>query len=112
MRVGIFLCLISFGLLSCNKSGGTTPALTPTNLVVNATVNPDNSGNVSFASSATNAVSYEYDFGNGIFSRKLSKSENTGKVAFLLNVKKEKKFQVKKKSKISKNELKKLMNKS
>lgn len=35
-----------------------------------------------------------FDFGNGIFSRKLSKSENTGKVAFLLNVKNEKKFQV------------------
>ncbi len=67
MRVGIFLCLISFGLLSCNKSGGTPPALTPTNLVVNATVNPDNSGNVSFTSSATNAVNYEYDFGNGVF---------------------------------------------
>lgn len=67
MRVGIFLCLISFGLLSCNKSGGTPPALTPTNLVVSATVNSDNSGNVSFVSSATNAVSYEYDFGNGVF---------------------------------------------
>ena len=66
MRLGIFLCLISFGLLSCNKSGRTTPAFITTNLVVNATVNPDNSGNVSFASSATNAVSYEYDFGNGI----------------------------------------------
>lgn len=76
MRVGIFLCLISFGLLSCNKSGGTTPALTPTNLVVNATVNPDNSGNVSFASSATNAVSYEYDFGNGIFETSSSGSVN------------------------------------
>lgn len=67
MRVGIFLCLISLGLLSCNKSGGTPPALTPSNLVVNATVNPDKSGNVSFVSSATNAASYEYDFGNGIY---------------------------------------------
>ncbi len=35
-----------------------------------------------------------FDFGNGIFSRKLSKSENTGKVAFMLNIKNEKKFQV------------------
>ncbi len=67
MRVGIFLCLISLGLLSCNKSGGTPPALTPSNLVVNSTVNPDKSGNVSFVSSATNAASYEYDFGNGIY---------------------------------------------
>ena len=67
MRVGIFLCLISLGLLSCNKSGGTPPALTPSNLVVNATVNPDKSDNVSFVSSATNAASYEYDFGNGIY---------------------------------------------
>ena len=67
MRLGIFLCLISIGLFSCNKSGGTPPALTPTNLVVNATVNPDNTGNVSFSATATNAVEYEYDFGNGIF---------------------------------------------
>lgn len=67
MRLGIFLCLISIGLLSCNKSGGTPPALTPTNLVVNATVNPDNTGNVSFSATATNAVEYEYDFGNGVF---------------------------------------------
>ena len=35
-----------------------------------------------------------FDFGNGIFSRKLSKTENSGKVAFMLNVKNEKKFQV------------------
>lgn len=37
-----------------------------------------------------NAGITQVDFGNGIFSRKLSKSENTGKVAFMLNGKNEK----------------------
>ncbi len=32
-----------------------------------------------------NAGITSFDFGNGIFSRKLSKSENTGKGAFMLN---------------------------
>jgi YD repeat-containing protein len=35
--------------------------------MVNATVNSDNSGNVSFTATASNAVSYEFDYGNGIF---------------------------------------------
>jgi YD repeat-containing protein len=60
--------MVSFGLFSCSKSGGSTPALlAPSNLMVNATVNSDNSGNVSFTATASNAVSYEFDYGNGIF---------------------------------------------
>ncbi len=60
--------LIAFVVLltSCGKEG--TPgnvSMAPTNLVVSAVINPDNSGNVSFTASATNAVSYEYNFGNG-----------------------------------------------
>jgi beta-glucanase (GH16 family) len=34
---------------------------------VNAIPSTDNSGNVSFTATAINAVSYEYDFGNGVF---------------------------------------------
>ncbi len=53
---------------SCDK-GGSTPAVNtpPTNLTVAAIVSTDNSGNVSFTASASNASSYEYDFGNGVF---------------------------------------------
>lgn len=40
-----------------------------------------------------NAGITSIDFGNGVFSRKLSKSENTGKVAFMLNETNEMKFQ-------------------
>jgi beta-glucanase (GH16 family) len=39
----------------------------PTNLTLTAQVSSDNSGNVSFVATATNAVSYDFDFGNGIF---------------------------------------------
>lgn len=54
---------------SCSKkdTGSNTNNVAPTNLTVNATVNPGNTGSVSFIASATNAVSYDYDFGNGVF---------------------------------------------
>lgn len=61
MLVGI---LSSCSKSSTNGGGGT---ITPTNLSVSAIVNPDNSGNVSFTASATNAVSYDYDYGNGVY---------------------------------------------
>lgn len=56
-----------FILISCKKAGAgsNTSNTAPTNLVVNATVNPDNSGNVAFTATATNAVAYDYEFGNG-----------------------------------------------
>ncbi|MBS1655184.1 MAG: beta-glucanase precursor, partial [Bacteroidetes bacterium] len=50
---------------SCKKGGGTETNVAPANLTLNAVVSTDNSGNVSFTASATNAVSYDYDFGNG-----------------------------------------------
>ncbi len=63
----IYLSLVTF-LFSCNK--GNTPGTNnaaPTNLTVNAIVSSDNSGNVSFTASATNAVTYDFDYGNGVF---------------------------------------------
>lgn len=54
--------------LSCSK--GSNPGATtvePTNLSLSAVVSTDNSGTVNFTASANNAVSYEYDFGNGVF---------------------------------------------
>lgn len=54
-------------LVSCGKDKkGNTPN-PPANLVVNAVVATDNSGNVSFTATATNATTYEYGFGNGVF---------------------------------------------
>lgn len=56
-------------IASCNKddAGGGTDNSAPSNLTVNAVVSTDNSGNVSFTASATNAVTYDFDYGNGVF---------------------------------------------
>lgn len=59
--------MLSLTLFSCGKEKGGTKETAPTNLTISATVQPDNSGNVLFTAAATNAVSYDYDFGNGIF---------------------------------------------
>lgn len=67
MRILVGLILIST-LSFCNKKQSTaTDNTPPSNLTVNATVKGDSSGNVSFVSNATNAVSYDYDFGNGVY---------------------------------------------
>lgn len=53
---------------SCGKNEHGQPAPTaPANLVLHAVVNADNSGSVAFTASAENAVSYDYDFGNGVY---------------------------------------------
>jgi len=67
-NVAVLFFVFTLMLSSCGKDGvpdNTNDA--PTNLVVTAVVNPDNSGNVTFTSTATNAVTYAYNFGNGIF---------------------------------------------
>lgn len=63
------LFLLSFLLMSASCKKGKTGTVDngPTGLTLNAVVSTDNSGNVSFTASATNAVKYDYDFGNGIF---------------------------------------------
>jgi beta-glucanase (GH16 family) len=53
---------------SCSKDNDTVSnniADKPANIVVTPTLSTDNSGTVSFAVSADNAVAYEFDFGNG-----------------------------------------------
>ena len=51
---------------SCKKkSSGGTESNPPANLTINAVVSTDNSGNVSFTATATNAVVYVFDFGDG-----------------------------------------------
>jgi beta-glucanase (GH16 family) len=63
----ILLCIV---LLSCSKgnsgNGGGTTQITPANLVVTATASTDGSGNVAFTATATNAVTYIFEYGNGI----------------------------------------------
>jgi beta-glucanase (GH16 family) len=50
----------------CNKGGDSNDNNgAPSNLVVTATVSTDNSGNVSFSASANNAVSFDFNFGDG-----------------------------------------------
>ena len=68
LRSVMFLAVFVGLLSSCSKSGSTGNTDTaPTNLVVSAVVTTNNSGNVSFTASANNAVSYDFDYGNGIF---------------------------------------------
>ncbi|RYY43914.1 MAG: glycosyl hydrolase family protein [Chitinophagaceae bacterium] len=57
-------------LSACSKdsgNGGSGNTAPPTNLTLSAVVSTDNSGNVAFTAAATNATTYEFDFGNGIF---------------------------------------------
>jgi beta-glucanase (GH16 family) len=63
----LFLSITAL-LFSCSKgnSPGTTD-VAPSNLTVNAIVSADNSGNVSFTATATNAVTFDFDYGNGVF---------------------------------------------
>lgn len=60
----VFTLLSSCSKGSSNGNGNTQTA--PSNLVVTAIASTDGSGNVSFTSTATNAVSYVYEYGNGI----------------------------------------------
>ncbi|MGB3006061.1 MAG: family 16 glycosylhydrolase [Chitinophagaceae bacterium] len=66
-KISIIYLLVLSGLFSCGKDNnpGTVNQL-PENLAVNAVVNPDNSGNVSFTATATNTVLYTYDMGDGV----------------------------------------------
>jgi beta-glucanase (GH16 family) len=59
--------LLVFSMLSasCNKNNNSAVANTPpSNLTIQAVVSNDSSGTVHFTVSATNAVSYDYNFGN------------------------------------------------
>jgi len=67
-----FIALVSFLVIFLVSCGGASKDLpnnntTPTNLNVQVQVATDSSGNVSFVATATNAVNFEYDFGNGTY---------------------------------------------
>lgn len=66
MGIALFITLLSF--FSCDKDNGPdNSTIVPANLAVTAQVSEDNSGNVAFVATATNAATYEYDFGNGVY---------------------------------------------
>jgi hypothetical protein len=69
ISISVLVLLIS--VIACKKGGtdggGGTTDTAPTNLTVTAVVNPDNSGNVTFTAGASNAITFDYDFGNGIY---------------------------------------------
>lgn len=64
----VVLVFFFFILSSCSKGGSDTGTvqIAPSNLVVTTNVSTDGSGYVSFTATATNAVSYVYEFGNGV----------------------------------------------
>ena len=63
----IYLVSLSFLIASCAKNPAVPVAQNkvPTNLVINATVSNDASGNVSISATADNAVTYKFEMGNG-----------------------------------------------
>jgi beta-glucanase (GH16 family) len=65
--VAVMLFAVAF--TGCKKSdntnAGTSAGTPPTNLTLNNVVNTNNSGNVTFTASATNATTYSFDFGDG-----------------------------------------------
>lgn len=65
-----FLIISLFAIISACSKGDNTPPNTnvaPTNVTLSANVSTDNSGNVTFTATATNAVNFDFDFGNGVF---------------------------------------------
>ncbi|MBU6308059.1 MAG: beta-glucanase precursor, partial [Bacteroidetes bacterium] len=67
MRVVLWCLWMSLCFWACGEKKPPPNNTAPTNLTLTAQVSSDNSGNVSFVATATNAVSYDFDFGNGIF---------------------------------------------
>lgn len=67
-RICLIALLSVLSFFSCKKkdSPGNTD-VAPTNLTLTAVVSTDNSGNVEFTAAATNAATYEYGYGNGVF---------------------------------------------
>ncbi len=65
-KIYIYLFTI-IGFSFCDKTSGNGTAIIPSNLTVSAVVRTDNTGWVDLTFSATNAASFELDFGNGEF---------------------------------------------
>jgi beta-glucanase (GH16 family) len=67
MRFVIWCLWGSLWLVACGDKKPPPNDTAPTNVTLSAQVSNDNSGTVAFTATATNAVSFDFDFGNGIF---------------------------------------------
>ena len=65
-------------LAGCNSKSVQKTDPAPTNVNINAVLNPANNGSVEFTATATNASSYEFDFGNGVHEK-----SPTGKITYI-----------------------------
>lgn len=74
------LCMLI--LLSCTKAESTGDKdAGPSNLVITSTIATDGSGKVDFKATAKNAVTYQFDFGNGV-----SQPAPTGETSYTYSV--------------------------
>ena len=67
-KIDILILAIFIIASSCKKpeSEGANNKIAPTDLTINATASTNGTGEVAFTASATNAVTYDYEFGNGV----------------------------------------------
>ncbi len=65
-RVVILLTVTLLSAACSKKNSSGSAGVSPIDLNISAVVSTDSSGNVSFTASATNAVTYNYNFGNNI----------------------------------------------
>ncbi|OYU97515.1 MAG: beta-glucanase precursor [Bacteroidetes bacterium B1(2017)] len=63
----LLFALFTLVLFSCSKAETSPVLAAPSNLTIAATVYTDSSGNAEFEVNATNATSYDFDFGDGVF---------------------------------------------
>jgi hypothetical protein len=71
LRLSVLMLVVSV-VAACSKkadtgSGNGTTDIAPSNITLTADVSTDNSGNVRFTAGASNAASFDYDFGNGTY---------------------------------------------
>lgn len=71
-----FFLVSGLAVAGIGCGGNDTPPnpVAPTNLTINVIIATDNSGNVQFTATASNATSFDYDLGNGIFQNSVSGS--------------------------------------
>lgn len=67
-----YLLVLGMAFTACGEKNNVPTPVAPTNLTVSAVVATNNTGSVQFTAVATNALSYDFDFGNGIFQNSAS----------------------------------------
>jgi beta-glucanase (GH16 family) len=67
-KIDIFTLLLFITTVSCKKAGseGAITKVAPADLTISATASTNGTGEVAFVATATNAVTYDYEFGNGV----------------------------------------------